>query len=129
AEANGWVMPPFTKENRPVSRSNQAEMDRFKAMLAADPEGAKKIIESVLSKKFMPHDGQKPVMESNARFKVMCAGRRFGKTKIAAALGHKKARRESKMVWWVAPTYKVVKRGYAEVLRQLPKGVLTQPPP
>jgi len=33
------------------------------------------------------------------------------------------------MTWWVAPTYKVVKRGYAEVLKQLPDGVLTHDPP
>jgi hypothetical protein len=31
------------------------------------------------------------------------------------------------MIWWVAPTYKVVKRGYKEILRQLPPDVLAHP--
>jgi len=33
------------------------------------------------------------------------------------------------MLWWVAPTYRVVKRGYAEVLAQLPDGMLDHTPP
>ena len=32
------------------------------------------------------------------------------------------------VTWWVAPTYKVVKRGYREVLRQLPREYLTHDP-
>lgn len=122
-------MPPFEKGHAPLTRSNQADMDRLRALMAADPEGAKRLINNLLSKTFTPHDGQRPVMDSHARFKLMCAGRRFGKTKIAAALGHRKARRERMMIWWVAPTYKIVKRGYAEVLRQLPNDVLSRPAP
>lgn len=33
------------------------------------------------------------------------------------------------MVWWIAPVYATVKRGYREVLRQLPDGVLSKPAP
>jgi hypothetical protein len=40
-----------------------------------------------------------------------------------------KARKKNQMLWWVAPTYRVVKRGYAEVLKQLPDGVLAHPAP
>ena len=30
-----------------------------------------------------PHEGQKTVLKSNARFKVVCCGRRFGKSVLA----------------------------------------------
>lgn len=119
----------FAKGNNTGHESNLALMDRFQALLSADPEGAKKLLAGLVSKKFTPHPGQQPVMDSHARFKLMCAGRRFGKTKIAAALGHRKARREKQIIWWVAPTYKIVKRGYAEVIRQLPANVLSKPAP
>lgn len=108
---------------------HQQSLDRFIALASADPEGARRLLESLTRKKFTPHPGQQPVMDCTQRFMTMCAGRRFGKTKIAAAIALKTARRENKMVWWVAPTYKVVKRGYAEVIRQLPEGVLTRPAP
>lgn len=124
------TLKPFVKNDpRAMHDSNQAAMERFKVLLATDPERAMKLAESLTSKKFIPHEGQRPVMEARERFLCMCAGRRFGKTKIAAALAHRKARRERQMIWWVAPTYKVVKRGYAEVIRQLPKDVLTRPAP
>lgn len=127
---NNQNLVPFKPGDlRRDSGSNKADLERIKALMAADPEAAKKIIQKVAAKRFIPHAGQRPVMDSNARFKLMCAGRRFGKTKIAGALGHKKCRRERQMVWWVAPTYKIVKRGYAEVLRQLPPDVLTKPAP
>lgn len=119
----------FTSDDPRRRTPSIASMDRFKALLQHDPEAARKILEQLAAKKFVPHEGQKPVMESQARFKTMCAGRRFGKTKIAAALALRSARRERTMNWWVAPTYKVVKRGYAEVLRQLPKDILTKPAP
>ena len=76
-----------------------------------------------------PHAGQQVVLDSEARFRVMNCGRRWGKTKLAAKIFVQKSREDNQMLWWVAPTYKVVKRGYAEVLRQLPDGVLTHEPP
>src|ERR1044072_394889 len=76
-----------------------------------------------------PHSGQQQVIGSDARFRVMNCGRRWGKTKLAAHILTKKARKPKQMLWWVAPTYKVVKRGYAEVLTQLPDGVLAHDPP
>lgn len=33
------------------------------------------------------------------------------------------------VTWWVAPTYKIVKRGYREVLRQVPRELLKSDPP
>lgn len=103
--------------------------DRLLALLEGDPQGARKLLEGLVSKKFIPHEGQRPVMDCQKRFMLMCAGRRFGKTKIAAALALRKARKERQMIWWVAPTYRIVKRGYTEVLRQLPENTLSRPAP
>lgn len=50
-------------------------------------------------------------------------------TVVGAKKALRTCRQSDKMVWWVAPTYKVVKRGYKEVLRQLPDNVLTHVPP
>src|SRR5689334_20011518 len=90
-------------------------------------------MQSLQAKTVTPHDGQRPVVESNARFKVVNAGRRWGKTKIAVKLMIDAARapdgprnpQADRLVWWVAPTYKVVKRGYRECKRQLPRELLT----
>lgn len=81
------------------------------------------------AKTVIPHAAQRPVIDSTARFKVMNCGRRFGKTVIAAKIAVSKTRQPRQMVWWVAPTYKIVKRGYAEILKQLPDGVLAKAAP
>jgi len=63
-----------------------------------------------------PHPGQKAVHENPARFKVLAAGRRWGKTRlgvneclgVAAAGGR---------AWWVAPTYKMAAVGWRPLHR------------
>jgi hypothetical protein len=110
--------------------SNQKDdLERLKSLALTNPREFRRLISMADKKVMRPHEGQKAVLESDARFKVMNCGRRFGKTKLAAYIITKKAREENQMLWWIAPTYKVVKRGYAEVLRQLPDGVLTHDPP
>jgi hypothetical protein len=123
-------MPAFTDEAlRKGHLPNVQGLEKFIALAQNDPNAARELLTKLAAKKFTPHDGQKPVMDAHQRFLLMCAGRRFGKTKIAAALALRKARRQNQMVWWVAPTYKIVKRGYAEVIRQLPPDLLTKPAP
>jgi hypothetical protein len=105
------------------------ERERLDALARSDPEGFKNLIDSVAAKVVQPHPGQKLVLENQARFKIMNCGRRWGKTKLAAKMLLQRSRKPKQMLWWVAPTYKVVKRGYAEVLRQIPDGVLEHEPP
>lgn len=50
------------------------------------------------------HAGQREVAKSNARFKVLVCGRRWGKTRFGSLFGFKKML-EQQRVWWVAPTY------------------------
>jgi hypothetical protein len=106
-----------------------SDLERLKSLAQSDPLEFRKLMQAVQSKVVRLHPAQEEVAASEARFKVMNAGRRTGKTVLAAREGLKRARQENKMVWWVAPTYKVVKRGYKEVLRQLPKELLTHDPP
>jgi hypothetical protein len=103
--------------------------DRILALAQNDPDQFRRLIEQVKDKVVYPHAAQQVVLDSNARFRIMNCGRRWGKTVLAAKILVSKTRQARKTLWWIAPTYKVVKRGYAEVLRQLPDGVLTHSPP
>lgn len=58
--------------------------------------------------KWEPHKGQKEILDSEARYKVICAGRRFGKSALCAyeilkIIADKNNR--NKRIWIVAPTY------------------------
>lgn len=106
-----------------------SDFERIRALADADPVQFAKLMAELKSKTLVPHDGQAVVLQSDARFKVMNCGRRFGKTKLAAHIIISKTRKPNQMTWWVGPTYRIVKRGYAEVLSQLPDGLLTHTPP
>lgn len=105
--------------------------DDFEQWAADNPEAALKLIDRLREKVVTPHPGQKPIVDSKARFKVVNCGRRWGKTVIAAKMliNQTQAAPPGSVTWWVAPTYKVVKRGYREVVRQLPREYLTHDPP
>jgi predicted phage terminase large subunit-like protein len=57
------------------------------------------------------HAGQRTVYESAARFRVLAAGRRWGKTRLGVSecveVGLKGGR-----AWWVAPTYPLANEGW-----------------
>ncbi len=60
------------------------------------------------------HSGQKKVAESNARFKVLSAGRRWGKTRLGVWLCLEKAWQGGR-AWWVAPTYAMALEGWKDL--------------
>ena len=62
------------------------------------------------------HSGQIDVAKSNARFKVLVAGRRWGKTRLGVWLCIAKAMQGNK-TWWVAPTYSMANEGWKEIRR------------
>jgi hypothetical protein len=102
---------------------------RLLDLAEADPQQALKLLEDLEAIVVRPHAAQRTVLEAEARFKVLDCGRRWGKTKLAAHVMLKHARKRKQMLWWVAPTYRVVKRGYKEILRQLPPDVIVGTPP
>lgn len=109
----------------------QDDLGRLRALAESDPERFRALMQEVQRSALVPHNGgQADVINSTARFKVLDAGRRWGKTKIGAKVVVTEARRAQKrIVWWVAPTYRIVKRGYREVLAQIPRELLTHTPP
>lgn len=81
---------------------------------------------------FVAHQGgQQSILDSTARFGIARAGRRYGKTKVAARKLVRKtlATDRPTVNWWVANTYRNVQRGYREVLKQTPRELLAKPPP
>src|SRR5262245_50542204 len=68
------------------------------------------------------HRGQRQVRKDPARFKVLACGRRWGRTRLGAALCLETAL-EGGASWWVAPSYKVAAVGW----RQL-RGLAVQVP-
>lgn len=80
------------------------------------------------------HPGQKQVHDSPARFKVIAAGRRWGKTKLGMAEcldcalgityepdGTPIVSEEGGRAWWVAPTYPIAMEGWRPLSRYLNK--------
>lgn len=106
------------------------DRERLKSLLENNPSEAIKLINELNAKRMIPHTGgQDQVMSAEERFQILCAGRRWGKTEVGAARAIRATRKHQQMVWWVAPTYKIVKRGYRKVLSQLDKRLLTHEPP
>jgi len=60
------------------------------------------------------HSGQLSVATSKSRFKVLVAGRRWGKTRLGVWLCIAKAM-QGKRAWWVAPTYSMALEGWKEI--------------
>ena len=57
------------------------------------------------------HKSQRRVVASDARFKVLACGRRWGKTRLGSALCLESALHGGR-AWWVAPSYKMAAVGW-----------------
>lgn len=105
--------------------------EHLEALAQADPAAAARVLKSVSRKLWVPHTGgQRDVLADEARFVLLRAGRRWGKTQLAA---HKLIREATgnpgSMNWWVSQSDKTVRRGYRAVLKQLPRELLATEPP
>ena len=69
----------------------------------------------------LPHAGQKEVHNSDARFKVLSAGRRWGKTRLGVNECLDAASKGGR-AWWVSPSYKTSEVGWRP-LRQLARRI------
>ncbi len=104
--------------------------NKLRELAAERPQQLAADIDKLRGKMFVPHNGgQVEVLRSDARFKVLAAGRRWGKTKMAARQIIRKALIPNTVNWWIANTYKNVGRGYREVVRQLPREFLAKEAP
>lgn len=75
-------------------------------------------------------DPQADVFESDARFRVLIAGRRFGKTYLSAAeLSAAAGERPDSLCWYVAPTYKMAKElAWRHLKRLIPRSQMAKSP-
>ena len=60
------------------------------------------------------HHGQRRVAHHPARFRVIAAGRRWGKSRLGAALCLQAALSRGR-AFWIAPTYKIAEVGWREI--------------
>jgi len=60
------------------------------------------------------HKNQQVVRDSPARFKTLCCGRRWGKSRLASALATAEALQGGR-VWWLAPIYSVGGVGFRDL--------------
>jgi len=70
-----------------------------------------------------PHQGQQQVIDSQARFKVLLCGRRWGKTQVAQIISIKKML-AAEQVAYVTPTFDLAKNFFNEILKVLPASII-----
>lgn len=68
------------------------------------------------------HAKQMEVYQSPCRFKVVVAGRRWGKTQLAKVSLIKFARKKKRLIWYVAPSYRMAKQiMWPELVESIPR--------
>lgn len=113
-----------------VTLMPQNELQRAEALRRNDLEASQRAESELRNRILIPHPGgQEDILGSNSRFRTLAAGRRWGKTRCAAAEIVRRARKPNSMIWWIANTWKNTSRGYREVVRQLPPALLAKPAP
>lgn len=74
------------------------------------------------TKRLFLHSKQMEVYQSPHRFRVVVAGRRWGKTLLARTLILKYARIRKRLIWYVAPSYRMAKQiMWPELMDAIPK--------
>jgi len=71
---------------------------------------------NLIEAEFELHHAQATIRTSDARFRVVSAGRRFGKTRLAVMECIEVASVKGK-AWWVSPTYKMSNVGWRPIYR------------
>lgn len=69
-----------------------------------------------------PHDAQKQVLDSDARFRVMMCGRRFGKSLISQNISIETGLKRQQVAY-ITPTYQLGKMFFKEICKLLPDKV------
>lgn len=110
---------------------NQTATERLAALAEADPTAAAAVLRQLRGGLWLPHDGgQREVTASDARFRVLRAGRRWGKTQLASHEAIQAAlAKPNQMVWWVANNDRNIRRGYRAVVDKVPRMILKKDPP
>jgi hypothetical protein len=70
--------------------------------------------------KFNPHEAQRAVLKSTARFRVLMCGRRFGKSLIAQVISVQESAENERLVAYITPTYQLAKIFFEQLISKLP---------
>jgi hypothetical protein len=74
-----------------------------------------------LKRRWKAHTGQQPILNSDARFRICAAGRRFGKSNLAAhELIERGFANPGSLNWWVAPSHGTANIGFEFIEDILP---------
>jgi phage FluMu gp28-like protein len=68
-----------------------------------------------------PHAAQAAIMQDATRFRVVSAGRRFGKSKLGVAECLKVAAEQGGRAWWIAPIFKMTNVGWRPLVQMANK--------
>ena len=103
----------------------------WESLVQANPTKAGALLSDLRKKLWVPHDGgQREVVHSATRFRILRAGRRWGKTELACHESLMAAlQADDQMVWWIANNDRTVRRGYRKMLTQIPRDLLSADPP
>ncbi|MBO9699254.1 MAG: hypothetical protein J7604_03540 [Sporocytophaga sp.] len=71
-----------------------------------------------------PHEGQRQVLDSLSRFKVVCCGRRFGKTELAKRRLILQGYQNGKSVGYFCPTNKMLSKQWNAIVKTLSPVIL-----
>jgi hypothetical protein len=75
--------------------------------------------------KFNPHEAQRAVLNSTARFRVLMCGRRFGKSLIAQIISIQESAENERLVAYITPTYQLAKIFFEQLISKLPSESFT----
>jgi hypothetical protein len=86
------------------------------------------VIHGGISIRLPLHSGQSKVFNDPRRFKVVVAGRRWGKTRLSlASIVRAATEKKKQLVWYVAPTYRMARQIMWPVLMDtLPKSIVVR---
>ena len=69
---------------------------------------------------YTPHQGQALFHASTARFRILCCGRKWGKTTMLVWEAFRWLGRPDSLVWWVAPYYNLAQLGWRRFIEAVP---------
>jgi hypothetical protein len=74
-------------------------LERMLALMKSNPKAFKELMDKANKTTLVPHsEGQREVLTDETRFLILCAGRRWGKSKIGAARAVREARNSKKIM-------------------------------
>ena len=74
--------------------------------------------------RYSPHTGQMLFHRSEARFRIVCTGRKWGKTTMLVHEAFRWLGKPNSIVWWVAPYYSIAQLGWRRFVEAIPKAAI-----